>query len=77
MAISAWSRIPLCCRKRRSSPVGITADRLCHRDRRARIWPVPGALGAGRERKGDPIDPAVGLVLHAKVGHACEQGEPL
>jgi pyrimidine-nucleoside phosphorylase len=25
-------------------------------------------LGAGRKRKGDPIDPAVGIVLHAKIG---------
>jgi len=31
-----------------------------------------GALGAGRVRKGDPIDPAVGLVLEAKIGDALD-----
>jgi pyrimidine-nucleoside phosphorylase len=35
------------------------------------------ALGAGRERKGDPIDPAVGVVVHAKVGDRLSAGAPL
>lgn len=34
-------------------------------------------LGAGRTRAGDPIDHAVGLVLHKKRGDAVAQGEPL
>jgi pyrimidine-nucleoside phosphorylase len=34
-------------------------------------------LGAGRARKGDPIDPAVGFVLQAKVGDHVEKGQPL
>jgi thymidine phosphorylase len=34
-------------------------------------------LGAGRARKGDPIDPAVGLVIQAKVGDHMEKGQPL
>jgi thymidine phosphorylase len=34
-------------------------------------------LGAGRVRKGDPIDPAVGLVVQAKIGDALAAGAPL
>jgi pyrimidine-nucleoside phosphorylase len=35
------------------------------------------ALGAGRRRKGDPIDPSVGIVLRAKVGDRLEEGKPI
>src|SRR5688572_9684163 len=35
------------------------------------------ALGAGRARKSDPIDHAVGLIIHHKVGDKLEKGEPL
>jgi len=34
-------------------------------------------LGAGRQRKEDAIDPAVGVVLEAKVGDFVEKGAPL
>jgi len=34
-------------------------------------------LGAGREKKEDTIDYAVGIVIHHKVGDYIEQGEPL
>jgi pyrimidine-nucleoside phosphorylase len=34
-------------------------------------------LGAGRRRKGDPIDPAVGIVFHPKVGDRVETGQAL
>jgi len=33
-------------------------------------------LGAGREKKGDPIDHRTGIVLHAKVGTRVERGAP-
>ena len=34
-------------------------------------------LGGGREKKEDSIDPAVGIVLHKKVGDAVGQDEPI
>jgi pyrimidine-nucleoside phosphorylase len=35
------------------------------------------ALGAGRAKKSDPIDHAVGFVIHKKVGDDIEKGEAL
>ena len=34
-------------------------------------------LGGGREKKGDPIDPRVGVVLHAKIGDKVAAGDVL
>jgi pyrimidine-nucleoside phosphorylase len=36
-----------------------------------------GALGAGRLRKGDAIDPAVGIVVRTKIGDPVAAGEPI
>ncbi len=38
---------------------------------------LAGAIGAGRQRKGDVIDPAVGIVLKHKVGDPVVAGEEL
>ncbi|HEX6130624.1 MAG TPA: hypothetical protein VF044_02780, partial [Actinomycetota bacterium] len=35
------------------------------------------ALGAGRVRKGDPVDPAVGIVVRPKIGDAIATGETI
>ncbi len=35
------------------------------------------ALGAGRARKSDPVDHAVGFLIHHKVGDHVEKGELL
>ena len=34
-------------------------------------------LGAGRAKKGDAIDHAVGIMVHAKVGDKLEKGQPI
>ncbi len=34
-------------------------------------------LGGGREKKGDPIDHSVGVIVHYKVGDAVQKGTPL
>ena len=38
---------------------------------------VSMGLGGGRAKKGDRIDPAVGVVLHKKLGDAVREGEAL
>jgi thymidine phosphorylase len=34
-------------------------------------------LGGGRERKEDSVDPAVGIVVHKKIGDKVSASEPL
>jgi len=34
-------------------------------------------LGAGRKQKGDPVDHAVGIVVHKKIGESVDRGEDL
>ena len=41
-----------------------------------RIGRASVRLGAGREKKGDPIDLRTGVILHAKVGDRVERGQP-
>jgi pyrimidine-nucleoside phosphorylase len=42
-----------------------------------KIGLVSVRLGAGRARKGDLVDPAVGIVLRVKVGQAVKEGDTL
>lgn len=57
----------------------LKADRSGYLDRiHARIiGEAAVTLGAGRARKGDPVDHAVGLIIHRKVGDYVEQDQPL
>lgn len=41
------------------------------------IGDVALALGAGRKTKADDVDPAVGIVLRARIGDRVEPGQPL
>jgi pyrimidine-nucleoside phosphorylase len=41
------------------------------------IGHASGALGAGRVRRGDPIDASVGIVLDAKIGDRLAGGQPI
>jgi thymidine phosphorylase len=42
-----------------------------------RLGRASGDLGAGRKKKGDPIDPSVGIVFLPKVGDRLEPGQEL
>jgi pyrimidine-nucleoside phosphorylase len=66
------SRLP---RARRVEP--LRADRTGHVAKvdAAAIGLAVVRLGAGREKKGDPVDHATGVVLHAKVGDRVTKGD--
>jgi pyrimidine-nucleoside phosphorylase len=57
----------------------VKADRSGYLDRvNARIiGEAAVTLGAGRDRKGDPVDHAVGFLIHRKVGDYIKQKQPL
>lgn len=55
-----------------SAKSGYVASMQCER-----IGTACVILGGGRERKEDSVDPAVGIVLHKKVGDRVATGEPL
>ena len=41
------------------------------------VGKLAAALGAGRSRPGDAVDPAVGVVVRVEVGDACQPGDVL
>ncbi|HEY6567750.1 MAG TPA: thymidine phosphorylase [Actinomycetota bacterium] len=41
------------------------------------VGSASGALGAGRVRKGDPIDPSVGIVMRTKIGSSIDEGDEI
>lgn len=55
-----------------SSKAGYLSSMQCER-----IGTACVILGGGRERKEDSVDPAVGIILHRKVGDHVVTGEPI
>ena len=57
----------------------IAADRRGYLSRldAERIGRASVALGAGRDRVEDPVDPAVGIMIHAKPGDEVDAGDPI
>jgi pyrimidine-nucleoside phosphorylase len=53
------------------------SDGYIHKQHAGEIGLIAMALGAGRAKKGDPVDHAVGIVLDRKVGDAIEEGDRL
>jgi pyrimidine-nucleoside phosphorylase len=58
-------------------PVRATATGWLAEIRADQVGLATVELGGGRQKKGDSIDHAVGVVLVAKVGDQIEQGEPI
>ena len=58
-------------------PVPAPASGFVHALDAREVGLVTVELGGGRQKKGDPIDPAVGVMLAAKVGSEVAAGEPL
>ncbi|HCU80435.1 MAG TPA: thymidine phosphorylase, partial [Chloroflexi bacterium] len=59
------------------STVTSTQDGFLSRMDAINIGKAAVMLGAGREQKNDPIDLAVGIVVHQKVGSRINTGDPL
>ncbi|HEX7248259.1 MAG TPA: thymidine phosphorylase [Actinomycetota bacterium] len=56
-------------------PIEVEREGTVTSMRTEEIGLASGALGAGRVRKGDPIDPAVGIVVRCKIGDVLGRGE--
>ncbi len=73
-AIADLTKLP---RARATKPVGAASKGFVVAIDSEAIGLAAMALGAGREKSSDLIDPAVGFVLEKKVGDPVEAGEPL
>lgn len=58
-------------------PASAPVDGYVHAIDARTVGLVTVDLGGGRLKKGDPVDPAVGVLLRAKVGAQVAAGEPL
>jgi pyrimidine-nucleoside phosphorylase len=73
VADDPWQVLPAAPVVRDWSPGAGTVQRFACR----RLGELAGVLGAGRRRQGDPVDPAVGLEVRARVGDPVADGEPI
>jgi pyrimidine-nucleoside phosphorylase len=62
---------------RHQTPFVLAGDGYLERIEAERVGRAAMALGAGRQQMQDRIDPAVGLMLHKKVGDRVAAGEPV
>ncbi len=58
-------------------PLPAPADGYLSRIHAREVGEAAVLLGAGRTRKGDPVNHAVGIVVHRKVGDFVQAGEPV
>lgn len=58
-------------------PIPAPADGYLQRVNAAQVGMAVVDLGGGRERKEDPIDHSVGVIVHYKVGDRVQKGTPL
>jgi len=72
VADDPWSVLPAAPVRR---PVAVDAEGALAEVATATLGTIATSLGAGRLRKGDPIDPAVGIVLEIGIGDVVERGD--
>ena len=65
------------CKTRKLVPVALQEGGYIANMAAARIGTAAQLLGAGRAKKTDVIDPAVGLIMHKRRGDYLKAGEPL
>lgn len=58
-------------------PIPALADGYLQKVDAAQVGMAVVELGGGREKKGDPIDHSVGVIVHYKVGDRVQKGTPL
>ncbi len=76
-SLLAMNRIGAICAVRRHVPVNAEQSGYIAGMQAELIGRAAQFLGAGRATKTDPIDPAVGLLMHRRVGDRIEKGKPI
>ena len=65
------------CRTKRQIPILAREEGYIDSLNAVEIGIAAQILGAGREKKSDPVDPAVGLVMHKRVGDIVSKEESI